>query len=112
VKVGKTITPDAQHRTLVLLLAYTGIRWGEAVALRVKDIEFLDGDSRYRRTPYNSASLTPWDRPKVAKTAQSTLDTYSDLFDDDLDAVATILDHRYSPEVVAKMWPHGVQAQP
>lgn len=30
-----------EHRALVLTLAYCGIRWGEAVALRVRDIEFL-----------------------------------------------------------------------
>ena len=30
-----------EHRALVLTLAYTGIRWGEAVALRVRDVEFL-----------------------------------------------------------------------
>jgi integrase len=44
-------------------------------------------------------------------SAKVTLDTYSDLFDDDLDAVATTLDHRYSPKIVAKMWLQGVQAQ-
>jgi len=38
---------------------------------------------------------------------QVTLDTYADLFDDDLDAVAMTLDSRYSPESVAKMWPQG-----
>jgi len=32
---------SGQHRTLVLALAYTGIRWGEAVGLRVRDVEFL-----------------------------------------------------------------------
>ncbi|KAA8939262.1 site-specific integrase, partial [Mycobacterium sp.] len=30
-----------QHRALVLTLAYCGLRWGEAVALRVRDVEFL-----------------------------------------------------------------------
>ena len=30
-----------QHRALVLTLAFCGIRWGEAIALRVRDIEFL-----------------------------------------------------------------------
>ena len=30
-----------QHRPLVLVLAYCGLRWGEAIALRVRDIEFL-----------------------------------------------------------------------
>ncbi|MFE3441663.1 tyrosine-type recombinase/integrase [Nocardia sp. NPDC059180] len=32
---------EAKHRMLVLTLAYTGLRWGEAIALRVRDIEFL-----------------------------------------------------------------------
>ena len=32
---------SGQHRTLVLVLAYTGIRWGEAVGLRIRDVEFL-----------------------------------------------------------------------
>lgn len=30
-----------QHRTLVLVLAFCGVRWGEAIGLRVGDIEFL-----------------------------------------------------------------------
>jgi integrase len=29
------------HSTLVYLLAYTGLRWGEAIALRVKDLDLL-----------------------------------------------------------------------
>lgn len=35
--------PDesGECRALVLVLAYCGLRWGEAVALRVRDIEFL-----------------------------------------------------------------------
>jgi integrase len=28
-----------RHRTLVLFLAYTGLRWGEATALRVRDVD-------------------------------------------------------------------------
>ena len=32
-----------ERRTLILLLAYTGIRWGEAAGLRVKDIDFAKG---------------------------------------------------------------------
>jgi integrase len=42
-------------------------------------------------------------------SAKVTLDTYADLFDDDLDAVAVTLDSRYSPESVAKMWPRGAR---
>ena len=32
---------SGEHRALVLLLAYCGLRWGEAIGLRVRDIEFL-----------------------------------------------------------------------
>jgi hypothetical protein len=39
------------------------------------------------------------------QSAKVTLDTYSDLFHDDLDAVATTLDKRYSPEIVAELRP-------
>lgn len=39
--VGRLAVESGQHRALVLTLAYTGVRWGEAVALRVRDVEFL-----------------------------------------------------------------------
>ena len=42
-------------------------------------------------------------------SAKVTLDTYADLFDDDLDAVAVTLHSRYSRESVAKMWPRGAE---
>jgi integrase len=187
-----------RYRVLVLVLAYTGIRWGEAVALRARDIEFLrrrislseNGvqlgvshavgptkgrkdrsvpvaafvleelsvqcqgkapddlvfpaqDGRYLPRPKSSAGwfaaavtkarvqkITPHDlrhtcaslavsagvnvlalqRMLGHTSAEVTLDTYSDLFDDDLDAVATTLDRRYSPQAVANMWPGGTQA--
>jgi hypothetical protein len=38
------------------------------------------------------------------KSAAMTLDTYADLFDDDLDAVATALDDARSRANVGKMW--------
>jgi integrase len=191
---------SGQYRALVLVLAYTGIRWGEAVALRVRDIEFLRRrisvsenavqlgvkhavgptkgrkarsvpvptfvlnelsvqcqgkargelvfparDGEYLPRPKSSAGwfaaavvkakvqkITPHDlRHTCASLAVSagvnvlalqrmlghtsakvTLDTYADLFDDDLDAVAVTLDSQYSPESVAKMWPRGAQETP
>lgn len=39
--VQRLADESGEHRVLVLTLAYTGLRWGEAVALRVRDIEFL-----------------------------------------------------------------------
>lgn len=38
--VGRLAHEAGKHRPLVLTLAYTGIRWGEAVALRARDVEF------------------------------------------------------------------------
>ena len=40
-------------------------------------------------------------------SAKVTLDTYADLFDDDLDAVAVSLHSRYSPGNVLKMCSRG-----
>lgn len=37
-------------------------------------------------------------------SAAMTLDIYADLFDDDLEAVATALDHARARESVGKMW--------
>lgn len=37
--VGRLAAESGDHRTLVLVLAYTGIRWGEAVALRVRHVD-------------------------------------------------------------------------
>jgi len=42
-------------------------------------------------------------------SAKMTLDTYADLFDDDLDPVAVTLHSRYSREDAAKMRPRGSQ---
>src|SRR5271165_1280487 len=39
--VHRLADESGQHRALVLVLAYCGVRWGEAVALRVRDVEFL-----------------------------------------------------------------------
>jgi len=168
-----------EHRVLVLVLAYCGLRWGEAISLRTSDVEFLrrrisvhrnavqvggthhvgstkgkenrsvplpqfvldalsvackekapstlifgDGE-HYLPRPKSSngwltravksagvQSITPHDLRHTAaslavsaganvlavsrmlghKSAALTLDTYADLFDSDLEAVATALD--------------------
>ncbi|MCV7090215.1 site-specific integrase [Mycobacterium interjectum] len=173
-----------EHRALVFVLAYTGIRWGEAIGLRVVDVEFLrrrltvsenavqigtrhavgptkgrqarsvpvpefvlnelsrqckgkapgdlvfpGRDGGYMQRPKSSTGwfqaavnrakvqkVTPHDlrhtcaslavsagvnvlalqRMLGHKSAKITLDTYADLFDDDLDAVAVTLHARYS----------------
>lgn len=183
--VERLADESGQHQALVLTLAYTGIRWGEAVALRKRDVEFLkrrlavndnavqlgvdhavgltkgrksrsvpvaqfvldelsrqcqgkdfndlvfgDGE-HYLPRPKSSGgwfagavkraevqSITPHDlrhtcaslavsagvnvlalqRMLGHTSAKMTLDTYADLFDDDLDAVAESLQGRYAPK--------------
>ncbi|GAA4163824.1 tyrosine-type recombinase/integrase [Gryllotalpicola daejeonensis] len=194
-KVAALIKASGDHAPEVATLAYTGLRWGELSALRVRDRDrarhrlnvvenavyvngrivvgspktherrsvpypqfldaaldeacadknpdeliFDDGRGGYQRTPtmtVNSwwdraladADLSPMTIHDLRHTAASlaisaganvkavqrmlghasaamTLDTYSDLFDDDLDAVATQLDHAADPSV-GKMWATG-----
>ncbi len=181
---------SGEHSTLVLVLAYCGLRWGEAIGLRVRDVEFLRrrlnvaenavqigtrhavgptkgrkarsvpvpefvlnelseqckgkaagelvfGEGRYLQRPKSQTGwfqaavkragvqqITPHDlrhtcaslavsagvnvlalqRMLGHKSAKVTLDTYSDLFDDDLDAVAVTLHSRYSRSSVGKVW--------
>lgn len=40
-QVGALAAKTGDHEGLVLLLAYTGLRWGEAVGLRVHDLDML-----------------------------------------------------------------------
>jgi integrase len=179
-----------EHRPLILVLAYCGLRWGEAIALRVTDIEFLRrrllvsenavqlsvnhavGPTKGRKArsvpvpefvldelsiqckgkpvgdlvfPGRDGGYLP--RPKSTRgwftaavkkakvqpitphdlrhtcaslaisagvnvlalqrmlghtSAKVTLDTYADLFDDDLDAVAATLHAKYSREVIRR----------
>ena len=184
-----------QHATLVLLLAYCGLRWSEAIGLRVRDVNPLRGRVHINRAAVEVASIIEvgapktWEkrtvpfpkflakpladltegkeaddlvfcsasgdylrRPRVDRTAESwfasavakaklerltphdlrhtaaslaisaganvkavqrmlghasaamTLDTYADLFDDDLDDIATRLDKRAVKADVGKTW--------
>jgi integrase len=186
-----------EHRALVLLLAFCGLRWGEAIALRVGDVEFLkrrlvvsenavqlgvdhavgqtkgrkvrsvpapsfvldaisllcadrpadglvfgSGEGKYLPRPKSAGgwfagavkrakvqAITPHDlrhtcaslavsagvnvlalqRMLGHKSAKVTLDTYADLFDADLDAVAVTLHASYSLEDVGKVWAQSGQ---
>ena len=60
-------TSPGEHRALVLVLAYCGVRWGEAIALRVRDVEFLRRRLTVSRTPSSSASTTRSGRPRAAR---------------------------------------------
>jgi integrase len=49
--VHRLADESGQHRALVFVLAYCGLRWGEAIGLRVRDVEFL----RRRLTVHENA---------------------------------------------------------
>ncbi|SIN91947.1 tyrosine-type recombinase/integrase [Agromyces cerinus] len=190
------------HATMILTLAYCGVRWGEATGLRVRDVDlkrqrinvvenavmvggtvhvgtpkthvsrsiafpaflrpmledaissrpsdqivFGDGHD-HMKLPHSKAGwfayavrraqksdptfprVTPHDLRHTAASlaisaganvkavqrmlghasAAMTLDVYSDLFDDDLNAVADRLDAAYREANVSKMWPDAVSA--
>ena len=197
-QVGALASAAGEYEPLVLLLAYTGLRWGEAVGLRIRDLNMLrrranvaenavqsgkrihtgtpkthkqrevplpnflltrlarqcegkdrgdllfpgDGDDGHLRRPHPTSGwfakavteariprVTPHDLRHTAASlavsaganvkavqkmlghasAAMTLDIYADLFDDDLEAVATALDNARSHEIVGKMWARGGQ---
>lgn len=191
--VHRLAAESREHRPLVFLLAFCGLRWGEAIALRVRDIEFLKRrlvisenavqlgvdhavgqtkgrtirsvpvpsfvldelsplcadkapidlvfpgpDGKYLPRPKSTRGwfegavtrakvqkITPHDLRHTAaslavsagvnvlalqrmlghKSAKVTLDTYADLFDTDLDAVAVNLHAAYSVSSEAKPCP-------
>jgi len=190
--VHRLAAEAGEHGALVLVLAFCGLRWGEAIALRVRDVEFLKrrlvvsdnavqlgvehavGPTKGRATrsvpvptfvldelslrctdkrpdalvftgrdggflprPKSRGgwfagavkragvqAITPHDlrhtcaslavsagvnvlalqRMLGHKSAKVTLDTYADLFDADLDAVAVTLHASYSVASVGKSW--------
>jgi integrase len=196
--VARLADESGEYRALVLLLAYCGLRWGEAIGLRVRDVEFLRrritvsenavqtgarhavGPTKGRKArsvpvpvfvldelsaqrkdkapadlvfssrvggylprPKSSngwfmravqavgiQAVTPHDlrhtcaslavsadvnvlalqRMLGHTSAKMTLDTYSDLFDDDLDAVAVTLHTHYSRRSVGNSWARAANA--
>lgn len=193
-QVGALAEGCGDRATLILLLAYTGLRWGEVTALRVKHLDVLrrrvsvtenavaygrnihvgtpkthetrsvpfprflaeplatlcDGKSRddllfgegleHVIRPHTSTGKTSWfirglsaaglepmtihdlrhtaaslaiasganvkavQRMLGHASAAMTLDTYADLFDDDLDAVSEALDRAATASIVGKPW--------
>lgn len=91
---------------LVLVLAYTGLRWGELAGLRVRDLDFVrvrldvhttmvevDGymEESSPKDYEERSNVKALQRMLGHSSAKETLDTYSDLFDEDLDSVAVAL---------------------
>jgi integrase len=56
-----------EHRAMVLLLAYTGLRWGEAVGLRVRDLDLLRKRLAVAENAVQSGQKIHVDTPKAHK---------------------------------------------
>lgn len=56
-----------EHGSLVLLLAYTGLRWGEAVGLRVRDLDLLRKRLAVRENAVQSGTEIHVGTPKAHK---------------------------------------------
>ena len=67
--VHRLADESGEHRPLVLVLAYCGLRCGEAIGLRVRDVKFCGGGSRCReRRP---ARRPPHSRPNQEPGGQA-----------------------------------------
>ncbi|NLE80478.1 MAG: hypothetical protein GX610_13000 [Rhodococcus sp.] len=80
-----------RSRVLVLVLVYCGLRFGEAVALRVKNVDI----ERKRLQVRSSATAVAGQGSSRAIQRTLTLDRYGHLFPDDLDSVASALGAAY-----------------
>lgn len=82
-----------KHSTLIFALAYTGLRWGEATALRIRDVNTV---RRRLKAHENAVSVSGIIHVGTPKTRQARAVPYpaflNSLFDDDLNSVADALD--------------------
>lgn len=67
---------DTERRRLLYLLAYTGLRWGEAVALRVEDVDLLRVRLRIARNAYRVTGEWVIGTPKNGKARSVPMPTF------------------------------------
>ena len=66
-QVGALAAAAAEHEALVLLLAYTGLRWGEAIGLRVSDLDMLRRRASISENAVQSGAQIHVGTPKAHK---------------------------------------------
>lgn len=54
-----------KHRSMVLVMGYTGLRWGEVIALRVRDVDFERGRLNVRQNAVEVGSTIHVGTPKT-----------------------------------------------
>ena len=77
-----------EPRTVILVLSYCGLRWGETAALRVSRVDTM----RRRFDIAAGANVKAVQRMLGHASTAMTLDVYAGLFDDDLDGLADRMD--------------------
>lgn len=82
-QVDKLALACGEHATLIGLLAYTGLRWGEATALTVRD---FDCERRRIAVERNAVYVSGRTIVGTPKTYQQRAVPYPNFFDDALDA--------------------------
>lgn len=71
-EIGRLIAAvDPRYRPLVLLLVATGLRWGEAIALRVQDVDVLAGKLLVLRTLHEIAGRHVFTEPKTVRSRRT-----------------------------------------
>jgi hypothetical protein len=110
-EVARLAGEAGPHRVAVLLLAYTGLRFGELAALRARRIDLMRRRLEIAESVsevngavvFTTPNLPPcWPaeprttlsslHPRAGSSAAMTLDVYAGLFEDGLDDVADRLD--------------------
>nr|WP_179458158.1 site-specific integrase [Leifsonia soli] len=98
--------PDEPRRTLILTLAYTGIRWGEAVGLRVDDLDLVRRRLVIRRAVTEVEGAMYVDVPK---SWQARSVPFPDFL---MQPLQTLVNTRDGDELLFKSSAGGILARP
>jgi hypothetical protein len=90
-----------QNRTLVLFLAYTGLRWGEATGLLVGALDF---ERRRALVEENAGKVGQMIYVGSTKGDEKRSDIYADLFEDDLGDLSERLNQMRASTYVGFSW--------
>lgn len=105
-RIADAIAP--RFRTMILVLGYLGLRWGEVVALRVRDIDFKRGVLYVRRNVVEvKGRLTPQDSTKGGEDESNPRKVGIGALADDLREHLTAFSNIFDPEALVFSAPGG-----
>jgi integrase len=76
-QVGALASAAGEFEPLVLLLAYTGLRWGEAVGLRIRDLDMLRRRANVAENAVQSGKRIFTGTPEDSQTARGAVAQFS-----------------------------------